>query len=120
MTKLLVNAEWLNNNLDDPDLIILDASQKTNTSRISTGFTQIKIKKARIFSLKEDFSLKTTDLPNMLPTPKQFEQACQKIGINKASKIVVYDNLGIYFSPRVWWMFKTMGHEQIWVLNGGL
>ncbi len=33
---------------------------------------------------------------------------------------MVYDNLGIYLSPRVWWMFKAMGHQNIAVLNGGL
>ncbi len=32
----------------------------------------------------------------------------------------MYDNLGIYSSPRVWWMFKTMGHQNVYVLNGGL
>ena len=42
------------------------------------------------------------------------------MGINQNSKIVVYDNLGIYTSPRVWWMFKTMGHQEVAVLNGGL
>jgi thiosulfate/3-mercaptopyruvate sulfurtransferase len=32
----------------------------------------------------------------------------------------VYDNMGIYASPRVWWMFKSMGHKNIAVLDGGL
>lgn len=34
--------------------------------------------------------------------------------------LVVYDNLGIYSSPRVWWLFKVMGFNNIAVLNGGL
>ena len=32
----------------------------------------------------------------------------------------MYDNLGVYSSPRVWWMFTVMGHKNIAVLNGGL
>jgi thiosulfate/3-mercaptopyruvate sulfurtransferase len=33
---------------------------------------------------------------------------------------VVSDPAGIYLSPRAWWLFKVMGHEQVWVLDGGL
>jgi thiosulfate/3-mercaptopyruvate sulfurtransferase len=55
----------------------------------------------------------------MLPNGFQFEAACRKLGIHKSSKIVVYDNLGVYFSPRVWWMFIAMGHASISVLDGG-
>lgn len=35
-------------------------------------------------------------------------------------KSLFTDNLGVCFSRRVWWMFRTMGHQQISVLNGGL
>jgi thiosulfate/3-mercaptopyruvate sulfurtransferase len=44
----------------------------------------------------------------------------QKMGINAESAIVAYDNVGIYASPRAWWMFRAMGHEQVEVLDGGL
>ena len=27
--------------------------------------------------------------------------------------------MGIYSRPRVWWMFRTMGHDNIAVLDGG-
>lgn len=113
MTESIVSSEWLYNNLESEDLIILDASQKE-------GDENIKIKGARIFDIKNDFSDKESVFPNTLPFPKDFESACRKLGINNRSKIVVYDNKGIYSSPRVWWMFKTMGHDNIAVLDGGL
>jgi thiosulfate/3-mercaptopyruvate sulfurtransferase len=47
-------------------------------------------------------------------------QKPKKLGINKDSKIVVYDSLGIYTSPRAWWLFTIMGHDNVWVLDGGL
>jgi thiosulfate/3-mercaptopyruvate sulfurtransferase len=34
--------------------------------------------------------------------------------------VKVYDSLGIYSSPRAWWLFQIMGHENVWVLDGGL
>lgn len=114
MHKTLVSVTWLNVHVDDPDLIILDASQSSNNSEANS------IPSARVFDLKNNFSDKSSDFPNTFPTIEQFELESKKLGINKNSKIVVYDNRGIYFSPRVWWMFKVMGHENIAVLDGGL
>lgn len=56
----------------------------------------------------------------MLPAAEDFTREAQKLGINKNSLIIVYDNRGIYSSPRAWWMFKAMGHDQVYVLDGGL
>ncbi|MGL4711480.1 MAG: sulfurtransferase, partial [Shewanella sp.] len=33
---------------------------------------------------------------------------------------VIYDNQGIYSSPRAWWIFMVMGFERVYVLDGGL
>ena len=120
MNNTIVSVKWLHENLNDPDLIILDASQTKTIHNTTSKFQRLQIKNARFFDIKNSFSRKDTELPNMLQNPKEFEQACRKIGINKSSKIVVYDNLGIYTSPRVWWLFKTMGHNTVAVLNGGL
>lgn len=120
MKNTIVSAKWLHKNLKDPNLILLDASQTKTINNTTSKFQGFQIKNARIFDLKNSFSKKDTKLPNMLQNPQEFEQACRKLGIQKSSKIVVYDNLGIYTSPRVWWLFKTMGHNNIAVLNGGL
>ena len=120
MKKTIVSAKWLHKNLNNPDIVILDASQKENKSDLKTKFEGLQIKNTRFFDIKNSFSKKDAALPNTLPNAKQFEQECRKIGVNKNSKIVVYDNLGIYTSPRVWWLFKIMGHKNIAVLNGGL
>jgi thiosulfate/3-mercaptopyruvate sulfurtransferase len=120
LKKTIVSVKWLQKKLNDPNLIILDASQPKNKAGIKPEFEGLQIKNARFFDLKNTFSEKDTDLPNMLPNPEYFETEARKLGINNSSKIVVYDNLGIYTSPRVWWMFKTMGHKNIAVLDGGL
>ncbi len=56
----------------------------------------------------------------MMPSPEFFTEEMQKLGINKDSAIVVYDRVGVYSSPRAWWMFRAMGHGQVAVLDGGL
>lgn len=120
MKEAIVSAKWLNENLNSLDLVILDASQKDNKAGLKTESGNIRIKGARFFDIEMTFSNKDSSLPNMLPDPKSFETECRKLGLNRSSKIVVYDKLGIYSSPRVWWMFKAMGHENIAVLDGGL
>ncbi len=116
----LVDVQWLSDHLDDPDLVILDATIKKETSKYKDDISKFKIKDALFFDIKNTFSETTSDLPNMLPSPEYFEKACRTLGISSHHKIVVYDKLGVYSSPRVWWMFKAMGHRDIAVLDGGL
>ena len=115
-----VSAAWLSENIENSKLVILDASPRENKSNLIPEFTNIQIKGARQFDLERVFLDKDNPIPNMIPDEKAFEEECRKLGINKDSLIVVYDNLGVYTSPRVWWMFKAMGHSQIVVLDGGL
>ncbi|MFZ2282340.1 MAG: sulfurtransferase, partial [Lutibacter sp.] len=82
--------------------------------------TNLQIKGSRQFDMENVFLDKENPIPNMIPGERIFEEECRKLGINKDSLIVVYDNLGVYTSPRVWWMFKVMGHSEIAVLDGGL
>jgi thiosulfate/3-mercaptopyruvate sulfurtransferase len=35
-------------------------------------------------------------------------------------RIIVYDRVGIFSAPRVWWTFRVMGHDDVAVLDGGL
>ena len=120
MTKPIVSVAWLHRNLEDPNVIILDASLKENQSNIKTDLENIQIKGTRFFDIKNTFSDTTSPLPNTIPSPHQFELAAKKLGINKNSILVIYDNLGIYSSPRAWWLFKIMGHQNVAVLDGGL
>lgn len=116
----VVSSSWLFENFENPDLVILDASPRENKSNLVPEFTNIKIKGALQFDMETVFLDQKSPVPNMMPNEKVFTEECRKLGINNNSVIVVYDNLGIYTSPRVWWMFKVMGHSQIAVLDGGL
>lgn len=116
----LVSTAWLYENFNNPDLVILDASLESNVANLEVKYPELQIKGARFFDFKNVFADKNSPLPNMLPTAELFEKECRKLGINTTSEIVVYDNVGVYASPRVWWMFKAMGQNSIAVLDGGL
>jgi len=122
ITSPLVSVQWLAKNLDAENLVILDASMKPitpagqNNSQEETSCIQ----GAKRFDFDNDIRDKNTDLPHMLPSAEFFTEEMQKLGIQKDSAIVVYDYVGVYSSPRAWWMFRAMGHGQVAVLDGGL
>ena len=120
MPEPIVSTLWLNENLNNPDLIILDSSPKENKSGLEAKHKNLQIIGARYFDLDGKFSCDKTNLPHMLPVPEKFEEESRKLGINTNSLIVVYDNIGVYASPRTWWMFKIMGHQNVYVLDGGI
>lgn len=120
MQTTIVSTQWLHDHLNDTNLIVLDASTQTNISGKTSEYDGKHIPNARYFDLKNHFSDPQATFPNTLPNPKTFETEVRKLGVSNESQIVVYDNLGIYNSPRVWWMFQTMGHKNIAVLDGGL
>ena len=112
MTTPIISVKWLKENLQNPELIILDAV-------LDTPPHDQQIIGARTFDIKNKFSDTSNPLPNTLPKPEAFAAEARKLGINKNSKIVVYDTKGIYSSPRAWYLFKSMGHGNVWVLDGG-
>lgn len=116
----IVSVEWLVNHLNHPNLVILDATKKkVGQKELSEEAKTQRIPRARIFDLQNTFKDQKAVLPNTMPTAEYFEQEIRKIGVNNESIIVIYDHHGVYSSPRAWWMFKTMGHEKVVVLNGG-
>lgn len=117
----LVSVDWLFSNLENESLIILDATLPKVTAKKEVIIEEKhQIENAVFFDIKKQFSDKNAPFPNTVLSPKEFEENAQKLGINNESCIVVYDDLGIYSSARVWWLFQLMGFTNIAVLDGGL
>ena len=117
--KPIVSVEWLHKNIEASNLIILDATMNKVTDGHSEQ-TNIQIPSARFFDINNVFSNTSDPFPNAVPSEEQFTLEAQNLGINKESAIIVYDDKGIYSSARAWWLFKSFGHNNIAVLNGGL
>ena len=117
----LVSTNWVYKNLNNRRLVILDCSwhmpqEKRNAKK---EYETMHIKNAYFFDIDKISDIKT-NLPHMLPSQSKFEKKVRSFGINQNSLIAAYDVKGIFSSPRVWWMFKYFGHNNIFVLNGGL
>ena len=118
--KPLVSVDWLYHNLEDENLIILDATIPKITEKAVASIIKEQIGSAIFFDIKNTFSDAKSAFPNTVLSQKKFEIEAQKLGINNHSKLVIYDDIGIYASPRVWWMFQLMGFKNCAVLDGGL
>ncbi|MGX5203228.1 sulfurtransferase [Aliikangiella sp. IMCC44632] len=119
-TSNIVSAKWLNQHLNEPRLVILDATLKNLPNGTPIAKPSNIIPTAIEFNFDTEICAPATPLPHMLPSPRQFEQQVASLGINQDSIIVCYDAMGIFSSARAWWMFKIMGHQSVYVLNGGL
>ncbi|KAJ3679335.1 hypothetical protein LUZ60_017346 [Juncus effusus] len=116
----LVSAQWLQANLHDPNLKILDASwhMPFENRKAFQEYQDAHIPGALFFDI-DGISDRTTNLPHMLPSEEAFASAVSALEINNENKIIVYDTKGEYSAPRVWWTFRVFGHDNIWVLDGG-
>lgn len=115
----LVSTEWLAAHLKD--VRVVDASwYMPNEKRDPAAeFEAAHIPGAVHFDI-DAIADTSNDLPHMLPSPGDFAKAVGTLGIGNGDMVVVYDGSGIFSAPRVWWMFKAMGHDKVKVLDGGL
>ena len=61
----------------------------------------------------------TSGLKHMLPSADLFADKVGALGVSNASRVGVYDSNSFFASARAWWMFRAMGHEDVFVLDGG-
>jgi thiosulfate/3-mercaptopyruvate sulfurtransferase len=72
----------------------------------------------QLADIKSDFS---EGGRHPLPSIETFAKTLTDLGITKNKHIVIYDDKnGSNASARFWWMLKSVGHEKVQVLNGGL
>ena len=118
----LISAQGLSNQLDNEQVILLDASWYMPAMKRDgeVEWKQQRIANAQHFDFHETACDLNSEYPHTMPSAEIFTEYAQALGINQDSHIVVYDGMGLFASPRVWWMFRAMGHIKVSVLNGGL
>ncbi len=118
----LVSAEWLKAHLGDPDLRVIEATWYPDWISRDTSarqeYAEGHIPGAAFFDIDE-IADPDTDLPHMLPSAVMFSSRLRKLGIGDGHRILVYDRNGLMAAARAWWMLRTMGHSEVYVLDGG-
>jgi len=119
----LVTADWLKTNLEAPDIRVVDATwfaPFTNPSRTGhEAYMDAHIPGAVFFDI-DTVADAEAPYPHTFPPAHIFSTRVRKLGLGDGNRIVVYDQNNFFAGARVWWMFRTMGHDDIFVLDGGL
>jgi len=117
----LVQTEWLADHMDAPDVRIVDGTWfLPRLQRDAADEYESQHIPGAVFFDIDGIADSDSALPHMLPSPEKFSSRVRKLGLGDGNRIVVYDALGLYSAPRVWWMFRIFGHDDIAVLDGGL
>jgi thiosulfate/3-mercaptopyruvate sulfurtransferase len=116
-----VSTTWLAERLGDPGIAIVDGSwHLPPTGRNGREeYLAAHIPGAAFFDI-DAIADPSSGLPHMLPSAEAFAVAVGALGIGDGQTIVVYDQLGLFSAPRVWWTFRTMGARDVKILEGGL
>jgi len=115
-----IDADWLQEKLGTPGLSIVDASWylPAHKRNARLEYEAAHIPGAVFFD--QDLVVEPgSDLPHTMPRPTVFAQHVGSMGISADDTIVVYDGPGFLSAPRVWFLLRTMGVAQVYVLDGG-
>jgi thiosulfate/3-mercaptopyruvate sulfurtransferase len=119
----LVSSSWLKERLEDPALVILDATLPPVGVKpppdVRARYEEAHLPGAVYFDI-EEFSDHATPLPHMLPGEEEFARKASALGVGDQSTLVIYEQAGVFSAPRAWWMFRVMGAERVYLLDGGL
>jgi thiosulfate/3-mercaptopyruvate sulfurtransferase len=119
--KALVSAEWLASQLHSSDLIVFDASwyMPAEARDAQAEYRRAHLPGAVFFDIDAIADTESA-LPHMAPTAARFEHMVGALGVSAASRVVFYDQKGVFSSARGWWLMRLFGHERCAVLDGGL
>jgi thiosulfate/3-mercaptopyruvate sulfurtransferase len=120
MPQPFVSTSWLQENLNDPNLVVVDGSwYLPNQNRDPQAeYLAGHIPGAVRFDI-DAVKDKSSSLPHMLPSPEEFAEAVGAMGISQDMIIVVYDGAGLFSAPRVRWTFQVFGASNVSILEGG-
>ncbi len=119
--KALVSTEWLAAELGSSDLTVFDASWYMPAERRDpqAEYRQGHVPGALFFDI-DGIADADSSLPHMVPTAARFERLLGALGVRSDSRVVFYDQKGVFSSARGWWLMRLFGHERCSVLDGGL
>jgi thiosulfate/3-mercaptopyruvate sulfurtransferase len=120
-SRWLRSTEWLAGELGKDNVVAVDGSFYLPALKrdAKAEYLAAHIPGAVFFDI-DAVADHSTDLPHMLPGPKQFAEMVGALGIADTDTVVVYDGHGLGGAPRVWWTFRIFGVKNVYILDGGL
>ena len=118
----IIEADELLKIYKNPDVMIFDVS---NSKNAKSNYEIEHLEGAFFIDLNSQLAAVKTNFSDggrhPLPKIENFAKTLTDFGISKDKHIIIYDDKnGSNASARFWWMLRSVGHEKVQVLNGGL
>ena len=112
----LVTPSWLKARLGQEGLVILDVTSPRFYAR---GHIP-----GAVFSAYDAWREKRNGVPGMMLAPEKMQALIASLGIGNEDHVVIvpagYSSGDVGMATRVYWSLKTMGHEKVSLLAGGM
>ncbi|HEV8488879.1 MAG TPA: sulfurtransferase [Candidatus Limnocylindrales bacterium] len=117
--ELLASTEWLAENINRPEIRLLDVRWRPDGSGRST-FLSGHVPGAAWLDWTADLIAQDEGGTSfLLAGPEQVAGALARAGVGDGTTLVIYDDtLGLY-AARTWWSLRVYGFESARILDGG-
>jgi len=109
---LVIEARELNQQLENPELLIIDLSSEDNYRKGHIPGA-IHLPSTKLLCGQ-------SPIANKLPDLDQLQQLCRDIGLKQHSQVVAYDDQMGPWAGRLIWTLNILGHDNCSFLNGQL
>ena len=119
----LVNVKWLIDNLNNEKLVIVDCRFNLMDKEYGKrSYEEGHIKGAKRVDIEKELSstVKTHGGRHPIPSTNELKNTFENIGISDDSIVISYDEGDLSGASRLWWILKYLGHDKVYVLDGGL
>jgi thiosulfate/3-mercaptopyruvate sulfurtransferase len=128
--EALVETEWLEAHLADPDLRIFECTTYLRYAEPGAGvpyrpeagraeYEAGHIPGAGFFDLPGELSRDDAPVHFMMLPPDAFADVMGRHGVGDGTRVVLYSRDRIMWATRVWWMLHAMGFDDVAVLDSG-
>lgn len=126
LPNILVTTDWLEQQLHEPDLRILDCSVSMEIAddgyRFVSGrpeYDKAHIPGSVFIDVLTELADADNPIPMMMPAAERIAELMAERGVGEGTRVIVYDRGNHAWAARVWWALRYCGFDNAAILDGG-
>lgn len=117
------SVDWLRARSEDRQVRVIDCRFRLDNPLYGQkAYESGHIPGAVYFDLDRDLSGHVSQHGGRHPLPdlRTFRDKLELAGISNETEVIAYDDGDGAFASRCWWLLTFMGHERVYILDGGM